>query len=407
MSRRFITTLAAILAVAGTLSAQGWAPAGNRIKTKWAEEVSPTNAHPEYPRPQMLRPEWKSLNGLWDYAVTPKSEARPKTFDGKILVPFAIESSLSGVGKALTPDDALWYSTSFSVPSNWKGKRLILNFDAVDWKAEVFVNDIKVGSHTGGYTRFSLDVTPYVKNGSNSLVVRVEDASDNDFQPRGKQVKDPRGIWYTSVSGIWQSVWIEPVAPAHITDYNVVSSVADKAINVTVDAAGVQEGDVVKVFLLLTKGFGLRLCLFQCSTSAILVPVIHLMTCDTLIRPIFLSLDSNGSRSTHSVKPAVLHVGMLSLSRPKLDSSMSDDMLCVAHSSFSMQHSLSRYWQMSSRSLRVLPPPGSSAFDTMALHLAAVSSESPSFLRIAMRSSNRVSTSLSSEIRPAFLCMNE
>ena len=250
MSRRFITTLAAILAVAGTLSAQSWAPAGNRIKTKWAEEVSPTNAHPEYPRPQMLRPEWKSLNGLWDYAVTPKSEARPKTFDGKILVPFAIESSLSGVGKALTPDDALWYSTSFSVPSNWKGKRLILNFDAVDWKAEVFVNDIKVGSHTGGYTRFSLDVTPYVKNGSNSLVVRVEDASDNDFQPRGKQVKDPRGIWYTSVSGIWQSVWIEPVAPAHITDYNVVSSVADKAINVTVDAAGVQEGDVVKVFLL-------------------------------------------------------------------------------------------------------------------------------------------------------------
>ena len=250
MSRRFITTLAAILAVAGTLSAQSWAPAGNRIKTKWAEEVSPTNAHPEYPRPQMLRPEWKSLNGLWDYAVTPKSEARPKTFDGKILVPFAIESSLSGVGKALTPDDALWYSTTFSVPSNWKGKRLILNFDAVDWKAEVFVNDIKVGSHTGGYTRFSLDVTPYVKNGSNSLVVRVEDASDNDFQPRGKQVKDPRGIWYTSVSGIWQSVWIEPVAPAHITDYNVVSSVADKAINVTVDAAGVQEGDVVKVFLL-------------------------------------------------------------------------------------------------------------------------------------------------------------
>jgi len=250
MSRRFITTLAAILAVAGTLSAQSWAPAGNRIKTKWAEEVSPTNAHPEYPRPQMLRPEWKSLNGLWDYAVTPKSEARPKTFDGKILVPFAIESSLSGVGKALTPDEALWYSTTFSVPSNWKGKRLILNFDAVDWKAEVFVNDIKVGSHTGGYTRFSLDVTPYVKNGSNSLVVRVEDASDNDFQPRGKQVKDPRGIWYTSVSGIWQSVWIEPVAPAHITDYNVVSSVADKAINVTVDVAGVQEGDVVKVFLL-------------------------------------------------------------------------------------------------------------------------------------------------------------
>jgi beta-galactosidase/beta-glucuronidase len=250
MKSRLITMVAAAFAVVISASAQQWAPAGDRIKTKWAEEVSPTNAHPEYPRPQMLRSDWKSLNGLWDYAVTPKSEPCPKAFDGKILVPFALESSLSGVGRSLTPKDALWYSTSFSVPSSWKGKRLILNFDAVDWKADVFVNDIKVGSHTGGYTRFSFDVTPYVKSGANSLVVRVEDASDNDFQPRGKQVKEPRGIWYTSVSGIWQSVWIEPVAPTHITDYNVVSSVADNAINVTVDAAGVQEGDVVKVFLL-------------------------------------------------------------------------------------------------------------------------------------------------------------
>ena len=126
----------------------------------------------------------------------------------------------------------------------------MLNFEAVDWKAEVFVNDIKIGSHTGGYTHFSFDVTPYLKSGANSLVVRVEDATDNDFQPRGKQVSKPNGIWYTAVSGIWQSVWIEPVAPAHITDYNVVSSIKDKAINVSVDAAGTQEGDVVKVFLL-------------------------------------------------------------------------------------------------------------------------------------------------------------
>ena len=250
MRKRIIASFAALLAVAGMLSAQQWAPAGDRIKTKWADEVSPTNAHPEYPRPQMVRQDWQSLNGLWDYAITPKSQPCPRSFDGKILVPFAIESSLSGVGRTFTADDALWYKTTFSVPSAWKGKRLMLNFEAVDWKAEVFVNDIKIGSHTGGYTHFSFDVTPYLKSGANSLVVRVEDATDNDFQPRGKQVSKPNGIWYTAVSGIWQSVWIEPVALAHITDYNVVSSINDKAINVSVDAAGTQEGDVVKVFLL-------------------------------------------------------------------------------------------------------------------------------------------------------------
>ena len=250
MRHKIITSIAAILAVAGTLSAQQWAPAGDRIKTKWAEEVSPTNAHPEYPRPQMVRSEWQSLNGLWDYAITPKSEPRPAKFDGKILVPFAVESSLSGVGRKVTPDDALWYKTTFTVPSSWKGKRLMLNFDAVDWKTVVYVNDIQIGSHTGGYTHFSFDVTPYLKSGANSLVLKVEDATDNDFQPRGKQVSKPSGIWYTAVSGIWQSVWMEPVAPAHVTDYNVVSSIKEKAINVTVDAAGVQEGDVIKVFLL-------------------------------------------------------------------------------------------------------------------------------------------------------------
>ena len=250
MKARFIVMAAAALLVAGSINAQQWSPAGDRIRTPWAEEVSPTNSHPEYPRPQMVRSEWQSLNGLWDYAITPKSEPEPTKFDGKILVPFAVESSLSGVGRKVTPDDALWYRTTFTVPSAWKGRRLMLNFDAVDWKTVVYVNDIQIGSHTGGYTHFSFDVTPYLKNGANSLVLKVEDATDNDFQPRGKQVSKPSGIWYTAVSGIWQSVWMEPVAPAHVTDYNVVSSIKEKAINVTVDAEGVQEGDVIKVFLL-------------------------------------------------------------------------------------------------------------------------------------------------------------
>ncbi len=250
MKARFIVMAAVALLVAGSINAQQWSPAGDRIRTPWAEEVSPKNSHPEYPRPQMVRSEWQSLNGLWDYAITPKSEPRPAEFDGKILVPFAVESSLSGVGRKVTPDDALWYRTTFTVPSAWKGRRLMLNFDAVDWKTVVYVNDIQIGSHTGGYTHFSFDVTPYLKNGANSLVLKVEDATDNDFQPRGKQVSKPSGIWYTAVSGIWQSVWMEPVAPAHVTDYNVVSSIKEKSINVTVDAEGVQEGDVIKVFLL-------------------------------------------------------------------------------------------------------------------------------------------------------------
>ena len=249
MKARIITMVAAVLAVAGSVSAQQWAPAGDRIRTKWAEEVSPSNSHPEYPRPQMVRSDWKSLNGLWDYAITPKSSARPQSFDGKILVPFAVESSLSGVGRTFTADDALWYRTSFTVPASWKGKRVMLNFEAVDWKTDVFVNDIQIGTHTGGYTHFSFDVTPYLKKGVNKLELKVLDATDNDFQPRGKQVSKPRGIWYTAVSGIWQSVWMEPVAPTHITDYNVVSNIKDKTLDVTVDVAGVKEGDVVKVTL--------------------------------------------------------------------------------------------------------------------------------------------------------------
>ena len=239
MKTRFYSALAAVIAFAGPIAAQSWTPAGNHIRTHWAEEVNPSNVHQEYPRPQMVRSEWKSLNGLWEYSITSKDNALPEKFDGNILVPFAVESSLSGVGRTLTPEDALWYKTTFKVPSAWKGKRLMLNFEAVDWQADVYVNDIQVGRHTGGYTHFSFDVTPYLKNGDNRLAVRVLDATDNDFQPRGKQVKNPNGIWYTAVSGIWQSVWIEPVAKSHIVDYYAVSDIKAGTLDVNVTAEGV------------------------------------------------------------------------------------------------------------------------------------------------------------------------
>jgi beta-galactosidase/beta-glucuronidase len=214
--------------------AQGWQPAGDKLKTQWAEKVDPTNPLPEYPRPMMVREQWKNLNGLWDYAILPKGSAMPATFDGKILVPFAIESSLSGVQKSVGADKELWYNRDFEVPGSWKDKQILLNFGAVDWKADIWLNDIQIGSHKGGYTPFSFDITPFLNQGkSQKLTVRVWDPADEGFQPRGKQVTKPGGIWYTSVTGIWQTVWIEPVSINHLTQIKTIPNIDGNTVSVT------------------------------------------------------------------------------------------------------------------------------------------------------------------------------
>lgn len=248
--KKSVIAAAVMLAVSFSAAAQ-WAPVGDNIKTKWAEEVDPTCPLPEYPRPQMVRQNnWVNLNGLWDYSIQPLEE-EDFTPQGKILVPFCAESSLSGVGQKVGDDRHLWYERTFSVPKSWKGKRVMLNFGAVDWRTDVWVNGIKVGDHEGGYTPFSFDITDALKkSGRQSLRVRVYDATDNSLQASGKQVNYPSGIWYTAVTGIWQTVWLEAVPETRVLSYYTTAEPANRLIRVHVDACGLQDGDVVKVSLL-------------------------------------------------------------------------------------------------------------------------------------------------------------
>lgn len=224
-----------------------WKPAGDKIQTKWAEEINPEQVLPEYPRPIMERQEWKNLNGLWKYALISKGADLPKAYDGEILVPFAIESALSGVGKEVGADKELVYQRTFEIPSAWKNQHVLLHFGAVDWKTDVWVNDIKVGSHTGGYTPFSFDITSVLAKGINTLTVKVWDPTDRGPQPRGKQVSHPEGIWYTPVTGIWQTVWLEPVSEKHIEQIRITP---DVDMNVLTVKAALENGkcsDVVSV----------------------------------------------------------------------------------------------------------------------------------------------------------------
>ncbi|MEJ7691486.1 sugar-binding domain-containing protein [Daejeonella sp.] len=228
-------------------TAQSWQPVGNKIKTRWAKDVNPSNAWQQYPRPQLVRDDWQNLNGLWDYAILPKGNKAPNIFQGKILVPFAVESSLSGVGKPLTPDDELWYKTKFKVPAAWGSKRVLLHFGAVDWQSSIFVNGKLAGEHTGGSDPFSIDITSYLASSDNELVVKVWDPTDSGIQARGKQVLKPFGFWYTAVSGIWQTTWLEPVNPTSIATITPEADIDREIINLKSILTNVQGGEQVSI----------------------------------------------------------------------------------------------------------------------------------------------------------------
>lgn len=239
-----------VLALWGALAVQlhaQWKPVEGRISTQWSEQVNPDNVLPEYPRPIMERTEWKNLNGLWDYAIIEKGKHAPSVFDGKILVPFAVESSLSGVGKTVGAEKELVYRRSFDVPSSWKGKRVLLHFGAVDWRTDVWVNDVKVGSHTGGFTPFSFDITEALQGKNNTLMVKVWDPTDKGYQPRGKQVSRPEGIWYTPVTGIWQTVWLEPVSESYIQDLRITPDIDNSLLSLKALVKDATSKDLVEV----------------------------------------------------------------------------------------------------------------------------------------------------------------
>lgn len=219
--------------------------AGDKLLTPWAEKVNPQAPHSEYPRPQMVRENWQNLNGQWDYAITPKDQ-NPSAYEGKILVPFAVESALSGVGRRVGKDSTLWYKTEVNISA--KNQDVVLHFGAVDWKADVWVNGKKAGTHEGGYDPFSFNITALLNKGpKQEIVVSVWDPTDQGPQPNGKQVNKPHGIWYTPVSGIWQTVWVETIPKSHIVSTKHTPHFDTSTLNFSAQVAQAEPGDKIKV----------------------------------------------------------------------------------------------------------------------------------------------------------------
>ena len=213
-------------------SLENWHPVGTRIKTKWGNNLKPENVWKEYPRPQLERKDWLNLNGIWHYSITDIDSKKPEKFDQNILVPFCLESSLSGVMKPLNETQILWYYKEFEIPKKWKDKNIIIHFNAVDWKSELYINDDKIGEHYGGYSEFNFDITKNLKTGKNKIILKVWDPSDTGYQPIGKQCLDPKVIWYTSISGIWQTVWLEPVNKQYIQKLEINNNYDNKEIKI-------------------------------------------------------------------------------------------------------------------------------------------------------------------------------
>ncbi len=247
------SNLLAFLVMTTTYAATDWKPVESPLNTVWGESIDPENVHQEYPRPQLRRDEWRNLNGLWDYAIIGEeglwTKGRlqnaiddpflkgdpmpPADWDGKILVPFSPETGLSGVGKTLRPGQILWYRRTIKKPADWSGKGVQLNFEAVDWHAIVFIDGVRVGEHKGGYAPFSIDISDALEEGEEQeLTVAVWDPCNMGDQSIGKQalVENRIGFRYTPNSGIYQTVWMEPVSATRIKRLKVSSDLSENAL---------------------------------------------------------------------------------------------------------------------------------------------------------------------------------
>lgn len=237
---RIIFSVLALLVV--TEGRAEWAAKQGPLATRWTKDVTPEDVWSEYPRPQMKRSDWENLNGLWQYRIQDAKAPEPSAWDGEILVPFCVESALSGVMKRVDPRQALWYRRTFGVPDDWRQDRVLLHFGAVDWSAEIWINGKYAGGHRGGYDPFTIDITDLLTNGPNAIVVKVLDPTDHGSRARGKQVLKPTGIWYTPVTGIWQTVWIERVPRTYIRSLRLIPDLDTSSLQVIVNAS--EEADV-------------------------------------------------------------------------------------------------------------------------------------------------------------------
>lgn len=227
------------------------------LMTTWGENIDPENVWPEYPRPQMVRSEWMNLNGTWDYYKKPFVDLNYVkafgNFDKKILVPFPVESALSGIMDKeylANTQSTFAYRKTFTLTDAFKNKTVLLHFGAVDWKCAVYINGKEAGTHSGGSDPFSFDITSLLNSGGEQEVqVMVYDPTTKGGQPVGKQVLEPTGGSYTPVSGIWQTVWLEPVAKNHITDYTVIPDIDNGSISLSVRSTEENSDLTVKVFI--------------------------------------------------------------------------------------------------------------------------------------------------------------
>jgi len=303
-------------------SSDDWSSAPG-LKTRWAADVDPAMPYPEYPRPQMVREVWLNLNGIWEIAILPASEPQPLEYAEKILVPYPVESALGGVARTVTPSDRVWYRRTFTLPSGSEGEggaegasRWLLHFGAVDWEAEVFVDGGSLGVHRGGYDPFTFEITGSLGDGAeHELVVAVRDPTDQGNQPRGKQVLDPHGIWYTAVTGIWQTVWLEPIPEKYVERLNIVPKLELGGVEVTVEVGG--GDDPIRVRISVTEEGREVTALDGISGEAHFLPIpnAHLWSPDDpFLYDLTVSLGAAGSSGTDLAQDEVRsYFGMRSI----------------------------------------------------------------------------------------------